>query len=155
MMVANLAPHKGQETAVRAVSVLKNHGHHVRLWLVGSERNDQHEYLRYLLGLCKKLGIDDRVDIVGFRNDVPKLLGAADFVLLPSTSEGLPLVILEAQACKSIVLAAPTAGIPEVIENGRTGFLIDAKDHEAYAARISQLLLNPGEAEAVMGVYHI
>ena len=149
MMVANLAPHKGQETAMRAVAALKGRGHKVRLWLVGSERSEGQGHLRYLQELCKRLGIGDQVDFIGFRNDIPELLGAADFVLLPSTSEGLPLVILEAQASKAVVLAAPTAGVPEVIENGRTGFLIDAKDHDAYAARIACLLTNPDEVQAV------
>jgi glycosyltransferase involved in cell wall biosynthesis len=149
MMVANLAPHKGQETAVRAVAALKNRGHETNLWLVGTEREVGQAYINYLRELSKQLGINDQVDFVGFRNDVPELLAAADFLLLPSTSEGLPLVILEAQASKAVTLAAPTAGIPEVIDNGRTGFLIDAKDHEAYADCIARLLVRPDDAKAI------
>ena len=152
MMIANLAPHKGQETAIRTVAELKKRGLTAKLWLVGSERSDVQGYLRNMRELCKHLSVDNQVDFVGFRNDVPELLAAADFLLLPSRSEGLPLVILEAQAAKAIVLASPTAGIPEVIKNGRTGFLIDAIDHKAYAERIAQLLDNPYETKKIMDV---
>lgn len=148
-MAANLAPHKGQETAIRTVKALKSLGHQVKLWLVGSDRNDGQGYREYLENLCVELGIDDQVDLVGFRNDVPEVLRAADFVLLPSTSEGLPLVILEAQASKAVVLAAPTAGIPEVIDNGRTGFLIAADDYQGYAHHIASLLMNPLHVNAI------
>jgi glycosyltransferase involved in cell wall biosynthesis len=62
---------------------------------------------------------------------------------LPSTSEGLPLTLLESQACKVPVIAAPTAGIPEIIVDGETGFLVPASDDAGYAARIELLLQQP------------
>jgi glycosyltransferase involved in cell wall biosynthesis len=150
MMAANLAPHKGQETAVRAVAALKERGHDVRLWLVGEERGDGLGFLGRLKALVRELGVEDRVDFLGFRNDIPELLRAADFVLLPSTNEGLPLVILEAQASKALVLAAPTAGIPEIIEDGCTGYLIRADDYRGYADRIAFLLTNPSAAATLI-----
>lgn len=150
MVIANLAPHKGQETAVRAMARLKEQGRNIRLWLVGQERDDGRGFLRHLRDLSESLGVTDRVDFVGFRDDVPQLLQAADFLLLPSTSEGLPLVILEAQASKALVLAAPTAGIPEIIEDGRTGFLIAAGDDLAYASRIGSLLDDPAAAASIV-----
>ena len=143
MVVANLAPHKGQHTALRAVADLKAIGPRVRLMLVGAERSDGKGYETQLRQLAADLSIDDRVDFAGFRNDIPLLLAAADFVLLPSTSEGLPLTILEAQATGAVVLAAPTAGIPEVVEDGRTGFLVAASDAAGYAAQIAELLRRP------------
>ena len=93
--------------------------------------------LRALSGF---LGIQNQVEFLGFRHDTPVLLRAADFLLLPSTSEGLPLAVLEAQATKVPVLAAPTAGIPEVVRDGETGFLIPSTDAPAYAACLERLL---------------
>jgi len=142
MMIANLAPHKGQETALRTVAALKKIGHYVRLCVVGQERDASAHYSNFLKKMSAELGIDQNVQFMGFRNDVPELLRAADIVLLPSNSEGLPLVILEAQATKSVVLAAPTAGIPEVVENGKTGYLIKSDDHDGYTQTISYLLRN-------------
>jgi glycosyltransferase involved in cell wall biosynthesis len=149
LMVANLAPHKGQATALRCVARLKAMGRTVRLMLVGAERGDAQGFEAQLRGIASALQIEEQVEFAGFRRDVPALLAAADFLLLPSTHEGLPLVILEAQAAGAIVLAAPTAGIPEVIEHGRTGFLVASDDDEGYAAHIVRLLGDDGEAEAI------
>lgn len=150
LVVANLAPHKGQETAIRAVAILRERGHNVRLWLAGIERDEGGGYLTHLKSLCAELGIQSSVEFLGFRDDVPQLLQAADFLLLPSTSEGLPLVVLEAQSAKTLVLAAPTAGIPEVVRNGETGFLAGAHDAAAYADRIADMLRYPQRREAII-----
>jgi glycosyltransferase involved in cell wall biosynthesis len=143
LMLANLAPHKGQETAIRAVAELQARRTDVECWLAGIERDGRQEYGLHLRSLAAELGVGDRVRFLGFRPDGPDLLRAADFLLLPSTNEGLPLSIIEAQASKVPVLAAPTAGIPEVIADGETGFLISAGDALGYANCIESLLRNP------------
>ena len=144
LMVANLAPHKGQETAIRAIAILKRIGVDVACWFAGVERRGEGDYTTRLQTLCNELGVADRVRFLEHREDVPDLLRAADIFLLPSTSEGLPLSVLEAQATKVPVLAAPTAGIPEVVVDGETGFLIPAEDAVGYAHRIESLLNQPG-----------
>ena len=151
LMVANLAPHKGQETAIRAMAILKKAGINVACWLAGVERRGEGDYTTRLQELCNELGVADRIRFLGHREDVPDLLRAADIFLLPSTSEGLPLSVLEAQATKVPVLAAPTAGIPEVITDGETGFLIPAEDAVGYAQRIESLLNCPGIHHRVTG----
>jgi glycosyltransferase involved in cell wall biosynthesis len=143
LMLANLAPHKGQETAIRAVAELKGRGIDVECWLAGVERGGRRDYEERLRSLVAELGAGDRVRFLGFRTDGPELLRAADFVLLPSTNEGLPLSLLEAQASKVPVLAAPTAGVPEIVADGETGFLIPANDSAGYARRIEDLLRHP------------
>ena len=111
--------------------------------MAGAERGGTGTYTQDLRSLIHELGVADRVRLLGQRSDAADLLRAADFFLLPSTCEGLPLSIVEAQATKVPVLAAPTAGVPEVVRDGTTGFLIAADDAEAYARRIEQLLANP------------
>lgn len=150
LVVANLAPHKGQETAIRATSELVERGYKPILWLVGEEREAGGIYTKYLNSLVVHLGLSEFVKFQGFREDIPKLLHAVDFLLLPSTHEGLPLVVLEAQASKVIVLAAPTAGIPEVVEHGRTGFLIEANNSKGYADMIVTLLKSNDLQEVVV-----
>ena len=149
LMVANLAKHKGQETALRSVAALKRRGQFVKLVLVGEERGGGTSFATYLRTLTRELAVGDRVDFSGFRDDVPDLLRAADFALLPSTSEALPLIVLEAQATKVVVLAAPTADIPFLIEDGKTGHLVAADDPEGYASRIAGLLSNHSQMEAL------
>ena len=149
VIAANLAPHKGQETALRTVAALKSNGVRTRLLLAGQEREGGGRYLAELQRMASELRITDCVEFLGFRNDVPKLLAAADFFLLPSTSEGLPLSILEAQAAGAIAVAAPTAGIPEIVEHGKSGFLVPHADYEGYARCIARMLANPHEAESI------
>src|SRR5262249_28602479 len=114
VMLANLAPHKGQETAIRAVALLKNRGTPVCLSLAGTVPRGAGDYSEHLRNLIRELEVTELVQLLGQRQDAPELLRAADLFLLPSTHEGLPLSILEAQASKVPVLAAPTAGVPEV-----------------------------------------
>ena len=149
LVVANLAAHKGQSTAIKSVGSLVAEGLRPCLWLVGEERDSSASYTAELRSLVERVGVSDQVRFTGFREDVPELLRAADFLLLPSTAEGLPLVILEAQASDAVVLAAPTAGVPEVITDGETGFLIAAEDHQGYASTLGRLIRRPGEARAV------
>lgn len=149
MVVANLAPHKGQETAVRAIAALQAMGYTLRLWLVGHERECGGSYTQCLRNLCVELGVAHLVSFVGFRKDTPELFKAADFLLLPSTRETTSLVMLEAQASGAVVLAAPTGGIPAVIKDSRTGYLIAADDFMGYARRLAALLANPGESARI------
>jgi len=68
---------------------------------------------------------------------------AADVFLLPSTHEGLPISILEAQATRTAVVASPEPGIREIIEPERTGFLVAPDNPLGYADRIETLLAKP------------
>jgi glycosyltransferase involved in cell wall biosynthesis len=142
LVLANLAPHKGQETTIRAVAELKNRGVDVACWLAGIERESGRDYITRLRSCISELGVGDRIRLLGFRSDTGDLLRAADFLLLPSSQEGLPICILEAQASKVPVLAAPTAGIPEVVSNGKTGFLIPAHDYIGYSNTVQTLIDN-------------
>lgn len=142
LMLANIAPHKGQETAIRTVAELRRRDIHAWLWLAGVERDGGTAYTAELHRLISALDLTDRVRLLGYRQDSERLLQAADLFLLPSTQEGLPLALVEAQATKVPVLAAPTAGIPELICDGETGFLIAWDNVLGYANRMESLLEN-------------
>lgn len=79
------------------------------------------------------LGLEDRVFFLGFRRDIPRLLGALDVFLLPSLREGLPLALLEAMASSLPVVAAAVGGIPEVVGDGAFARLVDPHDVAALA----------------------
>lgn len=84
-----------------------------------------------------------RVAFLGPRDDVPDLLREADALVLASSLEGLPLTVLEAQACGTPVVAYPTAGVPEVVAHGRTGLLARAGDVDDLAVQIAALARDP------------
>ena len=138
--IGNLSPHKGHETIIRTVANLRARGISVACWIAGAERGNEVTYTNRLDALITELKLDDRVKLLGFRSDTNALLRAADFLLLPSSHEGLPICVLEAQASKVPVLAAATAGIPEVITDGKTGFLIAPSDFDRYSKTVEMLL---------------
>ena len=98
-----------------------------------------------------KLGLTHRVVLPGFRSDLDSLIGAADVIVLSSFTEGLPNVALEASAAGVPVVATAVGGTPEVIADGETGFLIPPGKAEPIAAKIGELLRDPG-LRARMGV---
>lgn len=85
---------------------------------------------------------------LGRRDDVPQLLAAADIVLQPSRSEGLPLALMEASSAGCALIASRIGGVPEVIEDGVNGLLVPADDASALAAAVQRLVEDPGLAEA-------
>jgi glycosyltransferase involved in cell wall biosynthesis len=149
LVMANLSPHKGQETAVHTIAALLKRGNPVHLWLAGADRTQEQAFDAKLRRLVEDLCLQDSVSFLGFRADSSALLQAADVVLLPSTSEGLPLTLLEAQACNVPVIAAPTAGVPEIVHDGETGFLVPAGDVEGYVNKIDLLFNNPATVRRI------
>lgn len=90
----------------------------------------------------KKLGLHANFHFLGFRDDVYSLLNIFDIFVLPSISEGLPNVILEAMACSKPVVATSVGGIPEAVVDGVTGFLVPARSPKSMAQAIIKLLEN-------------
>jgi glycosyltransferase involved in cell wall biosynthesis len=150
LVLANLAPHKGQETAVRATALLKQRGIETECWLAGEDRSGAGDFERRLRSLCAELGVQDNVRFLGFRTDAPDLIRAANVLLLPSTHEGLPLTVLEAQAAHVPVIGSTIPGIREVIRDGDNGFIVPADDAAGYADRMHRLLANDAQRRGVI-----
>ncbi len=93
--------------------------------------------------LVQRLGLQGRVHLLGRRSDMPEVLSALDVFVLPSQSEGMSNAILEAMAMEVPVVATAVGGTLEVVEEGRSGFLVDYPDAAAMAARVSALLCDP------------
>ena len=139
LMLANLAPHKGQATALKSMRSLLDRGLPIECWLVGEDRATGGRYEDELRALAASLALGDTVRFLGFRRDVPTLLQAADAFILPSTHEGLPLSVLEAQACRIPIVGSDIPALREVVKDGETGFLVPADDAEGFADRLATL----------------
>jgi len=96
-----------------------------------------------------RLGLADLFHVLGLRDDVPKLLAAADVFLLTSRWEGLPRVLPQAMAAGLPVVATAVDGSPEAVSEGETGYLCPPGDVEALAARLLHLIENPTLARAM------
>jgi glycosyltransferase involved in cell wall biosynthesis len=90
-----------------------------------------------------ELGLRGRVALPGFRTDLDSLIGGADVVVLPSYTEGLPNVALEASAAGVPVVATAVGGTPEAIADGVSGFLVSPGQPAGIAAKVTELLRDP------------
>jgi glycosyltransferase involved in cell wall biosynthesis len=91
----------------------------------------------------RRLGLERAVVLAGNRSDVADILARADVFVLSSTSEGLPLSILEAMAAELPVVASSVGGVPEAVEDGDTGLLVPPRDPLRLAAALERLLVDP------------
>ena len=134
LQVARLDYLKDHPTAVRAVGRAVKERPGVKLLLVGEgpERGKIDAEVR-------RGGLEKQVLFLGLRKDVGRLLGAADLFLLTSTSEGIPLTIIEAMAAGLPVVTTDVGGTAEVVVEGQTGFLAPAGDDAALAAAVLRL----------------
>jgi L-malate glycosyltransferase len=149
-VVAQLSPWKGQGTAIEALRLLREEGRDVHLLLIGSAkfvasatRFDNHAYVAALRALIDDAGLHDRVSWLGEREDVPELVRALDILLLPSEEEPFGRALIEAMALGVPVLATRVGGPPEIIEDGREGFLLPPHEPAAWARAIRRIAESP------------
>jgi glycosyltransferase involved in cell wall biosynthesis len=93
--------------------------------------------------MAATLGVAGRIEFLGWVDDLSSVLSRWDVFVLPSLEEGFPLAALEAMATGLPVVASSVGGVPELVVDGKTGWLVPPGDVEALAARLHLLLSNP------------
>ncbi len=141
--IGRLCKSKGQHLLLQAAANLQQLGQEAVYLIVGKDLEQDGAYLKYLKDLAQELGINKSVHFLGHRSDIPQLLALSDLLVLPSYTEGLPLVILEAMAAGLPVIATPVGGIPEVVIHQETGLLVPVGDVQALVNAMLKLLQNP------------
>ncbi|HZK67402.1 MAG TPA: glycosyltransferase family 4 protein [Chloroflexota bacterium] len=129
---------KGLDTLLAAAATVRSSGVRLKLLIAGDGPLDSH-----LRTHATQLGMEAAVLFPGFRSDIPQLLAASDIFALPSLSEGLPLSLLEAMSAGKPVVVTPVGGIPEVVQSGRNGFLVPARNETRLADALVRLLVDP------------
>lgn len=97
----------------------------------------------------RALGLQGKVHLLGLRPDIPEALNAADVFVLASGWEGNPLSVMEAMAAGKPVVCTAVGGVPELVEDGRSGLLVPRGDAAAFSGAMSYLLEDPGAGEAM------
>lgn len=144
--VGNLNAAKGYDVLLRAAALLRSRSEGWHFVVVG---DDGHGRERELLTLRDSLGLRDHVTFTGFRSDVPRLLASFDAYALTSSSEGFSLAIVEAMAAGVPVVATRCGGPEQILEDGRTGLLVENGSAEAVADALASLRARPERREAL------
>jgi len=139
-----LSPEKGHRFLVEAVGMLWGIINNTHFVFCG-DGPCQKELERQ----SKELGISKICHFVGFRHDLKEIFQAMDLFVLPSLTEGLPNVVLEAFACAKPVVATNVGGVPEIVEDGINGILVQKESPDLLAEAIKQCLIDPGKRRSM------
>lgn len=131
---------KNHPLMIRTAKVLKEKGLSFKMLLIGD--SPMHNDRDALLALIKELDVAEYIEMPGKRTDIPDVLNAFDIFLLPSFSEGCSNVIQEAMACGVPVVATDVGGNPELVTDGRTGYLFPSDDEKSCAEKLEKLILD-------------
>jgi D-inositol-3-phosphate glycosyltransferase len=157
LYVGRLQAHKGPDVAVRALAEAVAQdpvaSEHLMLALVGGPSGTGHgDEVARLMALATDLRVADRLVLFPPQEQrrLADFYAAADVVLVPSRSESFGLVALEAQACGTPVVASRVGGLPFVVQEGTTGYLVEGHDPADHAERLLRVLRDPA-AQAKLG----
>lgn len=140
VIIANLIPYKGHLDLVHAFGVAAPKlPENWRLWIVGRDDGEGRE----IRALAVSLGIDDKLVLLGPRDDVPDLLGASDIGLLSSHEEGFSNAILEGMRAGLPMIVTNVGGNAEAVIDGETGVVVPPRDPAAFAEAILRLAADP------------
>jgi glycosyltransferase involved in cell wall biosynthesis len=152
--VGNLNPQKGHDYLIRAAALARRRRPEVKALIVGASHPTHRDYAQGLHRLARELDLDSGRDIVfaGALTDVRPALAAADVFVLASVprSEGAPTAIGEAMMMELPVVATDVGAVREVVEHGRTGYVVPPLDAQALAAAVLRVIDDP-DARASFG----
>jgi len=139
LFVGRLEPLKGLDVLFRAVASLEDLGN-VTLNVVGGDDNSTEK--SRLQSLASRMKLTQNVRFIGSvsQDDLPLHYNAADVCVLPSHYESFGLAALEAAACGRPVVASEVGGLPSIVRNGSTGFLVEPRHSDTMAERLCELL---------------
>ena len=139
-LVAHMRPGKGHAVALQAWPEVLRSRPDARLLFVGDGPLEDE-----LRALSQELGIEHRVVFAGARRDVHELLPRVTLVVLPTRMEALPTALLEAAASGVPSVATAVGGVPEVVADGQTGWLVDEPVPAQFAVALQEALADPAE----------
>ncbi len=147
--IGRFAEQKGQMVLVRAMARLRQHLPDLHLTLVGDG-----EMRADLEAAIASHGLGGSITLTGWLSEagVRRELAAAHALILPSFAEGLPMVVMEAMATARPVITTCIAGIPELVQPGRTGWLVAAGDVQALADAVMDMAAMAPDTLAAMGL---
>ena len=132
--VAEMNANKNQSMLIKTLKILNDKNDIFRLLIVGAD-NFNGEYVR----LAEEIGVKDKVDFLGHREDIDDLIHVSDIAVGSSIREGLPVNVMEALACGLPVVLSDNRGHRVLAVNGKNGYVVNVNDCETMAARIEEI----------------
>ncbi len=137
LVPARLSPEKGHEYLIEALDSLVPKYPHLKALFAGAGFYQEH-----LAESIRRRKLEEHIRLLGFRSDIHALMALADWIVLPSFKEGLPLSLLEAMALSKPIIATSVSGVPEIVHHGVNGLLVPPGDWQALAMAIEEALTN-------------
>lgn len=145
LAVGRLEPQKNHGSLLAAFAALRLRRPEARLLVAGDGSLTEE-----LSALVRQMSLGEAVVFLGHHPDVPRLLGVADALVLASKWEGLPNAVMEAMAAGIPCVGTPVGGVPELIEDGVTGWLAASPDARDLDAAMERLMAAPSDLRASM-----
>lgn len=151
-LIGRISPWKGQHIFIRAAAMVRERFPKAQFFIVGASLFGEEDYERKVRALAKDYGGPDLITFTGFRKDVLNVIADMDVIVHASTiGEPFGQVIIEGMAAGKPVIATDGGGVPEIVENGKTGILVPMGHEAAMAEAITRVLGDPALA-AEMGL---
>lgn len=141
-VIGRLSPEKGVDVFIEAARILQDRGEPFNALVVGDGPDRSR-----LEALCAKLDLGSSVHFVGYQRDMRPVYAALDLLVVPSRSEGLPNVLLEALRAHLPVVATAVGAIPEVLDHPKAGILVAPGNPRALADGMATALIHLGDPE--------
>jgi glycosyltransferase involved in cell wall biosynthesis len=140
-IVANFAPFKRHEDFLRMAAEMVRSRQDLEFWIVGddTEGSGRRMVLEQLAG---ELDITSYIRFLGHRSDIPDIMRQLHLLVVPSQFEPFGRVVIEAMACGRPVIGSRDGGIPEIIEDGKTGSLVEVGDYVGFSRAALDLINN-------------
>lgn len=149
-VIGNIKEWKGQEVAVRAMPAILEKYPDVVCYLVGDTSADDQYYKDHLLALIATLGIQDHIVFTGYTTNVADYLNVMQLVLHTSVApEPFGRVLIEAMSMKKPLIGSRAGAVPEIIEEGISGYTFASGDHKQLSDRVLKILDNPDLAQSM------
>jgi glycosyltransferase involved in cell wall biosynthesis len=150
LTVCQIARWKRVDVFIRAASRISKLNQDVQFVICGREVPGSEGHFIELVKLSERLGLETKLKFLGFRRDIPAIMGASDIFVLSSVGEAFGRVIIEAMASGLPVVATNSGGIPEIIEHNENGLLFKPGNHKELSNYILSLLSNSGIREKIV-----
>jgi glycosyltransferase involved in cell wall biosynthesis len=140
-IIANFAPFKRHEDFLRMAAEMVRSRQDLEFWIVGddTEGSGRRKVLEQLAG---ELGITRYTRFLGHRSDIPDIMRQLHLLVVPSQFEPFGRVVIEAMACGRPVIGSRDGGIPEIIDDGKTGSLVEVGDYAGFSRAALDLIGN-------------